>query len=118
MGIIRLNNIRCYAYHGCLTEEAQIGSAYRVDIEAKADMSKATQTDQLEDTVDYVQLNSIVKAEMEIRSNLLEHVAKRILDRILKEIPLISQLNVKVSKVNPPLGGDVETVSVELSHER
>lgn len=118
MGIIRLNNIRVYAYHGCLTEEAKIGSAYRVDLWIKADLKTATESDKLSDTVDYVELNSIVKSEMSQRSNLLEHVAKRILDRVLKAVPQVSETGVCVSKINPPLGGDVENVSVELSQAR
>jgi len=118
MGIIRLNNIRVYAYHGCLTEEAKIGSAYRVDLWIKADLKTAAESDKLSDTVDYVELNSIVKAEMSERSNLLEHVAKRILDRVLKAVPQVDETGVCVSKINPPLGGDVENVSVELSQAR
>lgn len=118
MGIIRLNNIRSYAYHGCLTEEAKIGSPYRVDVWIKADLQKSTETDRLEDTVDYVRLNETVIEEMAIRSNLLEHVAQRIMNKILAENPLVEEVGVSVSKINPPLGGDVETVSVELSKAR
>jgi len=118
MGVIRLNNIRSYAYHGCLTEEAKIGSPYRVDLWIEADLRKGAETDQLEDTVDYVKLNEIVIEQMQIRSNLLENVAQRIVDSILKEIPMVTRAGVKVSKINPPLGGDVETVSVEFSQAR
>lgn len=118
MGIIRLNNIRCYAYHGCLTEEATIGSEYSVDLLIEADLGQAARTDRLHDTVDYVKLNSIVKDEMGIRSNLLEHVAQRILDRIFEAFDQINNIHVIVAKINPPLGGDVENVSVELSQTR
>lgn len=118
MGIIRLNNIRCYSYHGCLTEEAKIGSAYRVDLKIETDLKKAAETDRLKDTVDYVKLNDIVIKQMAIRSNLLEHVAQRIIDVIMEQFPEITQASVSVSKINPPLGGDVETVSVELSQSR
>lgn len=118
MGIIRLNNIRCYAYHGCLTEEAAIGSDYRVDLWVKTDFTKATQTDKLSDTIDYVKLNKLVKTEMGIRSQLLEHVAQRIIDKALEEFPELTEIGVGVSKINPPLGGDVESVCVELSEKR
>ncbi len=118
MGIIRLNNIRCYAYHGCLTEEATIGSEYSVDLIIETDLRRAARTDRLHDTVDYVKLNSIVKDEMGIRSNLLENVAQRILDRILEAFEQINSARVIVAKINPPLGGDVENVSVELSQVR
>ena len=92
MGIIKLKNIRVYAYHGCLLEEGRIGSDYRVDISVKANLSTSAQSDNLSDTVDYVHLNRIVKQEMAIRSQLLETVVKRILDRIFSEIYLVESL--------------------------
>tara|TARA_Y100001933_G_scaffold264082_1_gene328182 strand:- start:3783 stop:4076 length:294 start_codon:yes stop_codon:yes gene_type:complete len=95
-----------------------IGSDYRVDLEVTTDLSKPAISDQLSETVDYVHLNNIIKEEMTVRSNLLEHVAKRIIDRILTEIPEVSEVEVEVSKINPPIGGDVESVSVKLRNTR
>lgn len=118
MGTIKVENIRVYAYHGCLEEEAKIGSDYRVDMVAKADLEKSSRSDQLSDTVDYVHLNLIAKQEMAIRSELLEHVAQRIMDRVLVEIPMVKKIKVAVSKINPPIGGDVEQVTVVLSQKR
>ena len=74
MGTIKLKNIRTYSYHGCLIEEGKIGSDYVVDLEIKTDLRKSCLSDELSDTVDYVQLNKIVEEEMAIRSKLLEHV--------------------------------------------
>jgi dihydroneopterin aldolase len=118
MGTIKVENIRTYSYHGCLEEEAKIGSDYRVDISVKADLKKSSSSDQLSDTVEYVHLNLIAKQEMAIRSELLEHVAKRIIDRVLVEIPMVQKVKVAVSKINPPIGGDVEQVTVVLSEKR
>ena len=118
MGIIKVQNIRVYAYHGCLIEEGKIGSDYRVDVKVKADLSKSTKTDALSDTVDYVHLNKIVKEEMAIRSKLLEHVADRILDRILDELKMVKVADVSVAKMNPPIGGNVEKVTVALRKKR
>jgi 7,8-dihydroneopterin aldolase/epimerase/oxygenase len=118
MGTIKVENIRLYAYHGCLEEEAKIGSDYRVDVSVKANLKTSSKSDQLADTVDYVHLNLIVKQEMAIRSELLEHVAKRILDRIFTEILLVAKAKVSVSKINPPIGGDVEQVTISLSKSR
>jgi len=115
MDKIKLNNIRVHAWHGCLKEESIIGSDYRVDLEVSSDLSIPSKTDQLLDTVDYVHLNSIVKEEMALKSKLLEHVAKRILNRIFSEITTITNATISVSKINPPIGGDVESVSVVLS---
>ena len=118
MGIIKLKNIRTFSYHGCLEEESKIGSEYSVDLEIKTDLRKSSLSDKLEDTVDYVLLNQIVKDEMAIRSNLLEHVAHRIVTRIFSEIPEVSRIMVSVSKINPPIGGDVEAVTIQMEEYR
>ena len=118
MGTIKVKNIRVYAYHGCLLEEGKIGSDYRVDLSVKANLKKSAKTDELEDTVDYVHLNRIIKEEMAIRTKLLETVADKILDRILFEISLVSSVKVKVSKLNPPIGGNVEMVSIVMKRKR
>lgn len=118
MGTIKVKNIRVYAYHGCLLEEGKIGSDYQVDLSVKANLKKSAKTDELSDTVDYVHLNQIVKEEMAIRTKLLETVADKILNRILLEIPLVDHVKVEVSKLNPPIGGNVELVSIVMHRER
>lgn len=118
MSTIRLKNIKIYAFHGCLIEEGQIGSDYLVNLCVKADLNKAAESDDLKDTVDYVLLQKIVSQEMAIRSKLLEHVAKRIIDAVLDQAPLVKKVWVSVSKVNPPIGGDVEQVTVTLKKKR
>lgn len=118
MGIIKLKNIRTFSYHGCLIEEGKIGSDYSVDLEVKTDLRKSALSDHLKDTVDYVLLNRIVEEEMAIRSQLLEHVAHRIIKRIFDEVPAISRITLAVSKLNPPIGGDVEAVTIEMEEYR
>jgi dihydroneopterin aldolase len=83
-------------------------------LEVEADMKKASATDALVDAVDYVNLNTIVKEEMSVRSKLLEHVGQRIIDRILKQFPEVLSVEVSVAKQNPPIGGDVGEVCVCL----
>ncbi|MDO6491369.1 MULTISPECIES: dihydroneopterin aldolase [unclassified Cellulophaga] len=118
MGKIKVSTIKTYAYHGCLNEEALIGSDYLVNVTVDADLTQASISDELVDTVDYVHINHIVKEEMAIRSKLLEHVAKRIIDRIFSELPIVKASEVIVSKLNPPIGGDVEMVSITLQLTR
>jgi 7,8-dihydroneopterin aldolase/epimerase/oxygenase len=118
MGIIKVENIRVYAYHGCLIEETVIGSDYRVDVSVEADLEKSSVTDDLKDTVDYVTLNAIVVEEMGIPSKLLEAVAKRIINRVFENCKSVSSVSVSVSKINPPIGGDVEKVTIVLSESR
>jgi len=118
MGIIKVENIRVFANHGCLKEETAIGSDYRIDLEVKADLSTSSKSDELNDTVDYVFLNKVVREEMSTPSKLLETVAQRILTRILNEDRLVQKASVSVSKINPPIGGDVEMVTIKLSDKR
>jgi len=118
MGSIKVENIRVYAYHGCLKEETKIGSDYRVDLLVKSDLEMSSETDDLNDTVDYVLLNRIVKEEMNIPSKLLESVAKRILNRIFIESDLVTKATISVSKINPPIGGDVGLVTIKMTEKR
>ena len=113
MGKIFLKNIRLYAYHGCMDEEEKIGSDYIVNLTVAADLGSSSKSDRLLDTVDYVALHNIVKEEMKIRSKLLEHVAERILMRVMKEHASVKKATVMVSKRNPPIGGNVEEVAVK-----
>tara|TARA_R110000787_G_scaffold284614_1_gene398548 strand:- start:4758 stop:5114 length:357 start_codon:yes stop_codon:yes gene_type:complete len=118
MSTIRLKNIKIYAFHGCLLEEGQIGSDYLVNLSVRANLDKASNSDELADTVDYVLLQKIVVEQMAVRSKLLEHVGKRIVDKILFDIPLVSYVKITVAKINPPIGGDVAAVSVTINAKR
>lgn len=118
MGKIFLKNIRLYAFHGCMDEEEKIGSDYVVNVVVHTNLEKSSNSDALEDTVDYVSLHAIVKEEMGVRSKLLEKVADRIIKRIFKEHLEVSIARVNVAKQNPPIGGNVEEVAVELELER
>ena len=118
MGTIKVENIRVFANHGCLKEETAIGSDYRVDLEVKANLKTSAKTDELKDTVDYVFLNKVVREEMAMLSKLLETVAQRILNRIFSEDTMVTKATVCVSKINPPIGGDVEMVTIKLTQRR
>ena len=118
MSTIRLKNIKIYAFHGCMVEEGKIGSDYLVNLSVKSNLDKAAKSDRLSDTVDYVLLQKIVKEEMAVRSKLLEHVGSRIIDSIFKTIPIAKSIKITVSKLNPPIGGDVEEVSVTMKSKR
>ncbi|MBS3738885.1 dihydroneopterin aldolase [Mesohalobacter halotolerans] len=115
---ITLKNIRVYAYHGCLSEETKIGSDYRVDLKVETDLKRSSVSDHLDDTVDYVHLNAIVKREMSKASKLLEHVVERINTAVLRELSSVSRVETEVSKLNPPIMGDVEAVSIKMTKLR
>ncbi len=115
MSTISIEGMTFHAFHGCLPEEKVTGNTFVVDLYIEADTSKAEETDNLEDTVNYSDAYEIVRKEMEIPSKLLETVARRILISLQKNIPTIEAANVKVSKLNPPLGGEVKSVSLITS---
>jgi 7,8-dihydroneopterin aldolase/epimerase/oxygenase len=112
---INIEGIAFYAYHGCLEEEARIGGHYTVDVYMQTDFSEAAKQDDLSKTIDYCSIYEISKAEMAIRSKLIEQVCQRIYDRILKTHNNILSLRVKVTKHSPPMNGDVKQVSVEIN---
>ena len=110
--IIEVNGIKLYAFHGCLPEEGKIGGNYIVDVTITTDFTEAAKSDDLLKTVDYVVINKIVKEEMAVRSKLIEHVGQRITDRIKQEVNNVEALRVKVTKVCPPINGDVDNVAI------
>ena len=118
MAIISINDMRFYAHHGCFTEERTIGTHFRVDLCVETDTSRAEVSDSIADTVNYLDVYQTVRREMEQSSNLLEHVAHRIGECVLKEYPAVQSVTVKVYKLNPPLGGQMDSVSVELAFRR
>jgi len=118
MAEIRLKDIRIYAHHGCLPQETIIGSDYLVQLCVEADLSTSALSDRLEDTVDYVLLQDIVAQEMATPSKLLEHVVLRINRQVIERCPMVEWSEVVVSKINPPIGGDVDRVSVAMRSYR
>ena len=114
MAKIYLEDMEFYAFHGCFEEEREIGTRFKVDLQFETNTEKAQNTDNLEDTVNYLSVYQVVKREMEISSKLLEHVGQRILNAVFAEFPEVERAKVKVSKLNPPLGGKLGAVCVEI----
>ena len=115
MAIIEIENIEFHANHGHYAEEQLIGNTFLVDLKIEYNSEISKRSDNLKDAVNYQKAFEIVKREMGIKSHLLEHVSNRILESIFAELPGITIATVKVSKVNPPMGGKIEKVSVTLS---
>ncbi|MGB0423307.1 MAG: dihydroneopterin aldolase [Flavobacteriales bacterium] len=114
MGVVRVNGVRVYAYHGCMNEEARIGQEYQVDVCIESDFTSSLSTDELTDTVDYVDVHRIIRREMAIRSKLIEHVGGRIAQAVKSEIKLVDKVKVVVTKFNPPIGGQCDSVAIEV----
>lgn len=115
MGRIAINGMRFYAHHGCFEQERSIGTHFRVDVELETDTSVAEVSDNIADTVNYLEVYQVVKREMGRPSNLLEHVARRTGEAIRSGFPDTKSVRIKVYKMNPPLGGQMESVSVEVT---
>ena len=118
MSNIFLENMEFHAFHGCLEFEQQLGNTFLVSLSMELDTEQAGKTDNLEDTLNYQLVYDAVKVQMEIPSKLIEHAGQRILDSVFGKFPQIKELEVKLSKLNPPLGGKVERVTIELKRTR
>jgi dihydroneopterin aldolase len=114
MGVIEIEGMEFYAFHGHYAEEQIVGNRFIVDLSLSTDSMKAAKSDNLTDAIDYQGVYLIVKEEMLIKSHLLEHVAGRILDRLHRSYQSLEKVKVKISKCNPPMGGQIERVSVTL----
>jgi dihydroneopterin aldolase len=115
MGLIQLENMEFYAFHGHFKEEQIVGNKFIVSVTIDADLEKPAKSDKLEDTLNYQKAFQIVKLEMTKKSHLLENIASRILDALYANFSTIKSATVKISKMNPPMGGKVDCVSITLS---
>jgi 7,8-dihydroneopterin aldolase/epimerase/oxygenase len=115
MGIILIENMEFYAFHGHFREEQIVGNKFLVDLTIETDMTQPMKSDNLKDAVNYQRVYEIVKQQMGIKSHLLEHIAGQIIDALYAELKGISKITVKVSKMNPPMGGKIGSVSVVIS---
>ncbi len=114
MSKILLENMEFFAYHGCFKEEQIIGNQFVVNLEIDTDTFEAEKSDKLKDTLNYQEAYGIVSEQMTIKSHLLEHVGRRIIDALMKKFEAIRHVNIKISKKHPPMGGKMECVSLQM----
>ncbi len=114
MSKIYIEDVKIYAYHGVLPEENIIGTYYILNVEIHTDLWKAAESDDLNDTISYADVNEIIHAEMKIKSKLLEHVAGRIIAKTHDKFPEISYIRLKITKTAPPMKGEMKGASIEL----
>jgi dihydroneopterin aldolase len=115
MGLIQIEGMEFYAFHGHFKEEQIVGNKFLVDLTIETEMQKPSESDNLKDAVNYQAAFEIVKTQMEMKSHLLENIAGRILEALYKEMTGIIKATVKVSKLNPPVGGKIHSVSVVMT---
>jgi 7,8-dihydroneopterin aldolase/epimerase/oxygenase len=115
MGLIQIEGMEFYSFHGHYKEEQIVGNKFIVDLTLETDMAAPRRSDNLKDAVNYQKAYEIIKSQMELKSHLLEHIAGRIIDALYSEMEGIKKATVKVSKLNPPMGGKIQSVSVIIS---
>ena len=116
MGKIVIEEMEFYAFHGHYAEEQIVGNRFLVDLEIECDLEPAAESDQLEDAVNYQHAYQLIKQEMRRKkSNLLENIAKRILDALFSEMQGIQNATIRIRKMHPPMGGPIRSVGVSMS---
>jgi dihydroneopterin aldolase len=114
MGLISIEGMEFFSYHGHFEEETVIGTRFMIDLYIETDTSAAEKSDKLHDTINYQEVYLVIKQEMKTPSHLIEHVARRIVDAVKQNFDGIESLKLKLRKMNPPLGGQIESVSVTV----
>ena len=111
---VTLNDVRFHAFHGVLPQETAVGADFVVNLRLGYDISRAMQTDDVGDTLNYAEVYELVKHQMDVPSKLLEHVAGRIVDAVRKAYPAITSIDLELAKLNPPMGADCRGAGVEI----
>ncbi|EJF52294.1 dihydroneopterin aldolase [Saprospira grandis DSM 2844] len=114
MGRIGIEGMEFYAYHGFYEEERKMGGRYRLDVYVETATGKVGKTDELGDTVNYETIYRAAKVEMAKPSKMIEHLAQRIMDRLRSILSKAADIELRLSKLDPPLGGPVSRTFVEL----
>lgn len=115
MGIIEIEDMEFYAFHGCFESEKIVGNHFQVQAQLYTDCTIAAATDNILDALNYQTVYEVIEKQMSIPSSLLEHVCKRILDALFVQFPeQLSKARIKVSKLAPPMGGKMKAVSVTM----
>ncbi len=117
MGLVALEGMQFEALHGYYDEEQKIGGTYIVDVYIQVDFKKGAEKDELSGTVNYETIYRIAKLVMSKKCKLIETLAQQILHKITQICTTVSYLKVRVVKMHPPLGGQVERAYVEIEED-
>jgi len=118
MGFIEIEGMEFYAYHGHYKEEQIVGNRFLLDLKIETDCSKPAHSDDISDAVNYQKAYKVIKAEMKKKSNLLENIAGRIINALYENLENMKSVSIKLSKMNPPMGGKIKKVSVTMTKHR
>ncbi len=115
MDELHVNDIRCYAYHGCIEEERSVGGHFSVNVSVYGNWALAAESDYLSDAIDYVYLSRVVKQIMDIPVNLIEKAAYAIANQIRSDHPNLDRISIRITKVRAPIEQDVAEVAVVVT---
>ena len=118
IGILELEGMEFRANHGCLERERIVGNDFVVDFRGEMDMSAAAESDRLEDAVNYALIYDVIADEIAKPSDLLEHVAGRIVKALEERFPEFISFSVRVSKRRPPVSGIVQWSRITLYYNK
>ena len=115
MDYLLLNKMEFHAFHGVFDQEQKVGNTFWVELKIGGDYATACKTDRIEDALNYAAVFNEVKEEMKIRCNLIESLAENICKRLKNKFQTIQTIDIKVTKQNPPIQGQLESVSIVLT---
>ena len=118
MQTIILEGVKLYAYHGVAPEENKVGPMYTVNVKMVADLSKAMESDDVNDTINYAEVYESIKDEMGTPSHLIEHAAKRVAERILHDFKSVESVEITLMKHTPPMGAECNYAGVNMTISR
>ena len=113
-GIIEIEGMEFFAYHGCFEAEQVVGNKFIVYACLYYACDCPAESDNIGDALSYQTAYEIIAREMMVRSHLLEHVGLRMLNALYDSFPQLTYAKVKISKMNPPLGGQIKGTSVTM----
>ena len=115
---IHLRNVRFHAFHGVMPQERRVGAYFLVNLRVGYPLEKSMQSDEVADTLNYAALYAVVREEMMTPSNLLEQVAGRFADAVIKGLPQVTSIDLELTKENPPMGANCAGAEVEMHWEK
>jgi len=114
--LIEIKGIKSFGYHGVLESEKITGQDFYVDVVLEVDLTRASATDDVSDTINYAEVTDLVVAEITgDRVSLIEKLASKIADRIKATYPQAATVSVTVHKPQAPVNAQVKDISVTIN---
>jgi dihydroneopterin aldolase len=107
--------MRLHAYHGVLEQERRVGNDYVMNVRVRYPLDRACESDDVSDTLSYAELANIVRQEMAVSSKLLENVAQRICNAVIREYPETESVSIDIKKIAPPMSADCDGAGVRIT---